>query len=301
MLFMILTNGGISLRKLNAAVDRFAWKHPRFGIPNLMRYIVIISAVVFLLDYFSNGAASYMLYFDAGLILEKGELWRLITWLFVPSGNNIFWTIIGLFCYYSIGSSVEGYWGRVKFNLFYLSCVVITVVLAFVSLLWTDYPYITNGMLNNVLFLVFATLFPTAMIRIQFIIPIQAKWLAALYVVLTIYDIFKYGLGYLIFMLPMYLGIWLPYLVFFWDRVWDLLAEFGFRFRHQNSKQTIQFKSAVRQQKKKDAERGYRHKCAVCGRTDASNPELEFRYCSRCAGYHCFCQDHIFQHEHFTE
>lgn len=282
-------------------MDRFAWKHPRFGIPNLMRYIVIISAVVFLLDYFSNGAASYMLYFDAGLILEKGELWRLITWLFVPSGNNIFWTIIGLFCYYSIGSSVEGYWGRVKFNLFYLSCVVITVVLAFVSLLWTDYPYITNGMLNNVLFLVFATLFPTAMIRIQFIIPIQAKWLAALYVVLTIYDIFKYGLGYLIFMLPMYLGIWLPYLVFFWDRVWDLLAEFGFRFRHQNSKQTIQFKSAVRQQKKKDAERGYRHKCAVCGRTDASNPELEFRYCSRCAGYHCFCQDHIFQHEHFTE
>lgn len=289
------------MRKLNAAVDRFAWKHPRFGIPNLMRYIVIISAVVFLLDYFSNGAASYMLYFDAGLILEKGELWRLITWLFVPSGNNIFWTIIGLFCYYSIGSSVEGYWGRVKFNLFYLSCVVITVVLAFVSLLWTDYPYITNGMLNNVLFLVFATLFPTAMIRIQFIIPIQAKWLAALYVVLTIYDIFKYGLGYLIFMLPMYLGIWLPYLVFFWDRVWDLLAEFGFRFRHQNSKQTIQFKSAVRQQKKKDAERGYRHKCAVCGRTDTSNPELEFRYCSRCAGYHCFCQDHIFQHEHFTE
>ena len=289
------------MRKLNAAVDRFAWKHPRFGIPNLMRYIVIISAVVFLLDYFSNGAASYMLYFDAGLILEKGELWRLITWLFVPSGNNIFWTIIGLFCYYSIGSSVEGYWGRVKFNLFYLSCVVITVVLAFVSLLWTDYPYITNGMLNNVLFLVFATLFPTAMIRIQFIIPIQAKWLAALYVVLTIYDIFKYGLGYLIFMLPMYLGIWLPYLVFFWDRVWDLLAEFGFRLRHQNSKQTIQFKSAVRQQKKKDAERGYRHKCAVCGRTDASNPELEFRYCSRCAGYHCFCQDHIFQHEHFTE
>ena len=289
------------MRKLNAAVDRFAWKHPRFGIPNLMRYIVIISAVVFLLDYFSNGAASYMLYFDAGLILEKGELWRLITWLFVPSGNNIFWTIIGLFCYYSIGSSVEGYWGRVKFNLFYLSCVVITVGLAFVSLLWTDYPYITNGMLNNVLFLVFATLFPTAMIRIQFIIPIQAKWLAALYVVLTIYDIFKYGLGYLIFMLPMYLGIWLPYLVFFWDRVWDLLAEFGFRFRHQNSKQTIQFKSAVRQQKKKDAERGYRHKCAVCGRTDASNPELEFRYCSRCAGYHCFCQDHIFQHEHFTE
>ena len=59
--------------------------------------------------------------------------------------------------------------------------------------------------------------------------------------------------------------------------------------------------SAVRQQKKKEAERGYRHKCAVCGRTDTDYPDLEFRYCSRCAGYHCFCQDHIFNHEHFTE
>ena len=45
----------------------------------------------------------------------------------------------------------------------------------------------------------------------------------------------------------------------------------------------------------------YHHKCAVCGRTDADHPELEFRYCSRCAGYHCFCQDHINNHIHFTE
>ena len=46
---------------------------------------------------------------------------------------------------------------------------------------------------------------------------------------------------------------------------------------------------------------GYRHKCAVCGRTDVTNPELQFRYCSKCAGYHCFCSDHIFNHVHFTD
>ena len=45
----------------------------------------------------------------------------------------------------------------------------------------------------------------------------------------------------------------------------------------------------------------YNHKCSVCGRTDKEHPELEFRYCSKCAGYHCFCQEHIFNHIHFTE
>ena len=42
----------------------------------------------------------------------------------------------------------------------------------------------------------------------------------------------------------------------------------------------------------------YTHRCTVCGRTDVSNPELEFRYCSRCKGYYCYCQDHINNHVH---
>ena len=59
-----------------------------------------------------------------------------------------------------------------------------------------------------------------------------------------------------------------------------------------------QMRQAVKQQTQ---EKGYHHKCAVCGRTDTDYPDLQFRYCSKCAGYHCFCQDHIFNHVHFTE
>ena len=57
----------------------------------------------------------------------------------------------------------------------------------------------------------------------------------------------------------------------------------------------------MKQQRKKAQQQGYRHKCEVCGRTDADHPELEFRYCSKCQGYHCFCSDHIFDHQHFTK
>ena len=42
----------------------------------------------------------------------------------------------------------------------------------------------------------------------------------------------------------------------------------------------------------------YHHRCTVCGRTDTENPKLEFRYCSRCSGYHCYCEDHISNHAH---
>lgn len=75
----------------------------------------------------------------------------------------------------------------------------------------------------------------------------------------------------------------LNFFVFFWGALADEIDYRRGRVRHQTSHQTIQFKSAVRQQRKKEAERGYRHKCDVCGRTDTDHPELEFRYCSRCA------------------
>ena len=42
----------------------------------------------------------------------------------------------------------------------------------------------------------------------------------------------------------------------------------------------------------------YTHRCEVCGKTDVSHPDLEFRYCSRCNGYHCYCEEHISNHTH---
>ena len=48
----------------------------------------------------------------------------------------------------------------------------------------------------------------------------------------------------------------------------------------------------------KTGERPYRHKCTVCGRTDTDYPNLEFRYCSKCNGYYCYCMDHINNHVH---
>jgi len=40
------------------------------------------------------------------------------------------------------------------------------------------------------------------------------------------------------------------------------------------------------------------HRCSTCGRTNLTNPELSFRYCSKCNGNHEYCQDHLFTHVH---
>ena len=89
----------------------------------------------------------------------------------------------------------------------------------------------------------------------------------------------------------------LNFAVFIWPEVHYMADRAAYRHRPQ----TVQFKRAAQQQQKQTRQQGYHHKCAVCGRTDTDYPDLQFRYCSKCAGYHCFCQDHIFTHVHFTE
>ena len=43
------------------------------------------------------------------------------------------------------------------------------------------------------------------------------------------------------------------------------------------------------------------HKCAVCGRTEKDDPNLEFRYCSKCEGNLEYCMDHLYTHKHVTK
>ena len=287
------------MRKLCDSVDRFCLQHPRFGIPNLMKFLVGIMAVVFVLDLFSNGYASYMLYFNAELVLQ-GELWRLVTWMFLPTNGSLFWIFISLSFYYFIGTSIEEYWGTAKFTLYYLSGMLFSVLSTVILSLATGYygwSLSDAYYINLTMFLAFAVMYPDAQVWFYGVIPLKAKWLAWADIALMAWNIARsVRYGAYASALAAVVAI-LNFVIFFWE---DIKSILGIQSR-QRSRQTIQFKSAVRQQKKAETERGYRHKCEVCGRTDADHPELEFRYCSKCQGYHCFCSDHIFDHQHFTK
>lgn len=294
------------MKKLHDAVDRFAWSHPRFGIPNLMRVVVIGQALVYLLYMFSNYGAISFLNFNLAA-LRHGEVWRLVTWIFMPDSFQPFSFLISLLCCYSIGTSLERSWGTAKFNLYYF-CGMAVSVLAVVlcALVSGQWGWTLSGgyYLNMTLFLALAVLYPDMELNLWIMIfPLRLKgrWLAWAYAVLLGVDLVQSiaALDLVGILLPVV--SMLNFLIFFWPEMMDFLGFHTGRMRHQTSRKTVQFKTAVYQQKKKEADRGFRHKCAVCGRTDADHPELEFRYCSRCQGYHCFCSDHIFNHEHFTE
>ena len=107
-------------------LDRFCYKHPRLGIPGLMKYIVIANVAVYLMDMFSNGYFSAMLRFYPALIME-GQVWRLLTFIFVPtSGGFILWFALTTLFYYYIGNALENQWGSTRFTVFYGVGVLLT-------------------------------------------------------------------------------------------------------------------------------------------------------------------------------
>jgi hypothetical protein len=110
-------NGGFPLKKLTSMVSRFCYDHPNFGIPNLMLFIVAGNAIVFVLDLLSSGTFSPMLEFIPAYLFQ-GQIWRLITFIFVPDNTNVLFLAISLWFYYWIGSNLERVWGTTRFSLF---------------------------------------------------------------------------------------------------------------------------------------------------------------------------------------
>lgn len=197
--------------------------------------------------------------------------------------------------YYFIGNMLEREWGSVKFTVYYGIGVLANVVVGLVlSVLYgANYAWsvVSVDYLNMSLFFAFAALYPDLQFLLFFIIPVKAKWLAWI-------DAAFFALSIATSLLNLsWTGVVLPlvaianFLLFFWE---DAARIFG-RVRHQHSRQTINFKKATRDVKK---EKGYLHKCAVCGITDADDPDMEFRYCSKCNGYYCYCMNHINNHVH---
>ena len=285
------------MRGFMKRVDLFCYKHPRFGINNLMLYIVFGTLAVWLLGAMdrTNLLESYLA-FDAAAVLH-GQVWRIVTFVLIPESGGI-WLLLFLYFYYFIGSTLEREWGSGRFTIYYLMGMLLTVVYGFVTYFVTGRSYLmTANYINLSMFFAFATLFPDNRVLLFYFIPIKIKWLAivdALYFAYAIFEGLGRGQGMMSF-LP--LVAILNYFLFCGDTLFRSVAP---RSREQRQS-TINFKRAARKINYEQKTRGYTRKCAVCGRTDTDYPELEFRYCSRCQGVHCFCQDHINNHVHFTE
>lgn len=274
--------------------DRFCARHPRFGIPGLMKYLIIGSAIIWVLSLMDSGTSVYFLSLRPDLIL-RGQIWRLVTFVLVPASSG--WlTLLFLYFYYFIGSSLEREWGQAKFNLYFFFGMAFTVVYAFVVYFITGRvlsPYSVAEYIYMSMFFSFATYYPDTQVLFMFFIPVKIKWLAWLDAVFFVVSVFT--LPFPNNLLPVVAV--LNYLLFCGDILFAGLSP----SRVAQRQKTIRFRSAAAKVRREQKNAPYRYKCGVCGVTDVDRPDMEFRYCSRCAGYHCFCQEHINNHIHFTE
>ena len=272
-------------------IDRFCAKHPGFGVPNLMMYMAIGQGIVGLLNLFTKGGLSGLMMFD-GAHIFAGQVWRLITFVLVPTDSNPFYLLLSCYIYYWTGQMLEREWGTAKFSLFYLSGVVLS------ALLGLAVGYASIYYINLSIFLVIATLYGEMQVLFMFVIPIKMKWLAILDVVLILVDVVQFAqLGVWVFALAP-LASFVNYFIFTWP-FWSM--KLGF-VRRRADPQVINFRRAQKQAQKKARETGgYLHKCAVCGLTDQDDPNMEFRYCSKCDGYYCYCANHINSHIHIRQ
>ena len=269
-------------------IERFCYKHPNFGIKRLMLYVSVANVAFWLLGAVNARLLQYLV-FDPYLVLH-GQVWRLVTFALYPPSTGLL-AFIAFYFYYWIGTTLEQYWGTPQFNIYFFSGLLLTLLYGFLVYfisgvriqLSAYYVYLS-------MFFSFAALFPDMQVLLFFVIPVKMKWLALVDAAFFVY-------GVLTTPFPANLLPVVAVLNFFIFCGGDLLR----RVPKRASAGTVNFRRESQRIRREQREQLYRHKCAVCGRTDVTNPELEFRYCSRCAGYHCFCQDHINNHIHFTE
>ena len=291
-----------TLKNLRRNFERFCYQNRDKGIPNLMLYITVGTAIVYFLSLVDESSTLYYaLCFDRSLILQ-GQVWRLITYVFTYDAGNVLIMLISLLCYFTLGRAMENAWGTFRFNLFYFTGVVMMDVFCMIFGGFSADVYY----LNMSLFLGYATLYPNAGFLFLYIIPVKAWIFALLDLALTLLDVVRLtAAGLIPYNLYPLIAI-ANYFLFFGKDVlnvipmsWRLNARRLFKKKGVKKTGTVPFTTdGSYQATTAKVQAPYTHKCTVCGRTDVTDPELEFRYCSRCSGYHCYCEDHISNHTH---
>lgn len=155
------------------------------GIRNLMSLIVAGMAIVYVADmflpYIMNTTMSSLIMFNKAAIL-RGQVWRIFTFVFVPPSSSIFFIIISLYFYWMLGNDLQTEWGTFRFNLFYMTGMVGTVIAGTIT------GYATSYYLNMSLFLATAILHPNRPVRLYGLLEFKFKWLALLDIAILVYE-----------------------------------------------------------------------------------------------------------------
>ncbi len=285
-------------------MSNFEKKFGKYAIPNLTIILIGCYAIGYIMEYVNWQFLNYLT-LDMHKILTQGQVWRVISWILVPPESFDLFTLIMLFFYYSIGTAMERTMGTYKYNVFIFRGIALTVIGALLcyGLCFLLYGGILTGdgaayaqaifenaaykfstyYINMSIFLAFAIVYPEMQVLLMFVIPVKVKWLGILDLVLLVFSFFTGAL-----FTKFAIGAALLNVGIFFLMVRNLR-----HLRPSQIKRRVEYRQKV--QKLKAATK---HKCAICGQTEEDNPDLEFRFCSKCNGNYEYCSEHLYTHEH---
>lgn len=284
-------------------LNKWERKLGKFAIPNLSLWIVITYAIGYVM-MFTKATRMLLSYMTLEpYYIFKGQIWRLVTWIFIPPTNtSIFWYVLLLLVFYSFGTSLEKTWGTFRYNVYIFGGLLFTAIGAFViyGIYYAmGYPaamiqgiggHVTTYYIYMTIFLALAVCYPDMQLLVWFIIPVRMKWMAYLYVGFMALEFIQTNVPGRVSMVASLLNFIIFYLS---TRNYKRVSPKEVHRRREFHRQT------ERPQGYKNASGVVtKHKCAVCGRTELDDPTLEFRFCSKCDGNYEYCQEHLFTHQH---
>lgn len=287
-------------------MDKLERKLGRYAVPNLSRYFVGAIVLGYVLSMLSPGFTDWISY-DVSAILH-GQIWRLFTWIFMPTTSLDFFGLLFLLCVLMWGSSLESMLGTFRMNVFLWGGVILSDVGGILIYVITKLTlgtgasiYLSTYYILMSMLLALAICMPEGEVRLYFVLPIKMKWMLVfelLYLAYIVFNTFKTMIAYAN-------GTWLGWVLGLVQSSQIILAVANMFLFFWASKTHISRKQKKRQKEfhaqfsnPRPGSGISQHKCVICGRTELTNPELQFRYCSKCTGNKEYCQDHLFTHTH---
>lgn len=267
-------------------------KFGRYAIPDLINYFVILYVASTIISLFMPEFYYGMLALDFEKIMH-GQIWRLFTFILAPASLDGFFGIvffmITVHIYYLFGHSLENVWGAFRFNLYFIGGIILTVLAELLLFVTTGQSVYYGGMnyLYQSMFFAFCVLFPEEQFLVYFVFPIKAKILAVLDAVLLVVEMIQYlRMGMYSYCVAIVIAM-LNFLIFFYAyKGLDRYSPRQVKRRREFKRQTMRPQGVTK------------HQCAICGRNEVTNPELSFRFCSKCNGNYEYCEEHLFTHQH---
>jgi hypothetical protein len=274
-----------------SVVNNLQRKFGRYAISNLTVYLLVGYGIGYILLLFRPDILLALTLNPAAVM--RGQVWRLVTWVITPPDFSIGLTTIIMFIfYYSIGSLLERTIGKFLYNLYIFSSLLFTMAGMMVAYIFCTYvlkidvgtSYTSTYYILLTVFLAIAVCYPDMSVLYAMIIPIKMKYLSILYVAIVVYYfISETTMGRVNIVMS-----FISFIIFY------LSTKNIRRFAPKQMKRRRNYNKQVRTARSENVG----HKCVVCGVTDKDNPNLQFRYCSKCSGNKEYCSDHLFTHVH---